>query len=217
MAQYLIQILNNSGVSKNYVAFMKPPIVTSTGGNPQVYSNAWVTFTGVTNGGFDTVTYDDITYAYWSTTPSELAPGTIIDSGGTIQVNTATSDTVPFTGATPTGFGQLVTPGSAMSGSYSIVAGTDFTPDNGYIFGLAKAGKTPIPAPVATFAATPNDTFNITPVVTFYVADGAYAPGQLIDVSTTSTLPATIDFTGKAQTTATVIQQPNGSWTVDFS
>jgi hypothetical protein len=195
MAQYLIQILNNSGVSKNYVAFMKPPIVTSTGGNPQVYSNAWVTFTGVTNGGFDTVTYDDITYAYWSTTPSELAPGTIIDSGGTIQVNTATSDTVPFTGATPTGF----------------------TPDNGYIFGLAKAGKTPIPAPVATFAATPNDTFNITPVVTFYVADGAYAPGQLIDVSTTSTLPATIDFTGKAQTTATVIQQPNGSWTVDFS
>lgn len=216
MAQYTIQILNNSTVAKNYVAFMEPPIVTSTGASPQVYSNAWVTFNGVTNGGFDTIIYDDVTYAYWGTTPSQLTPGTVISSGGTMLVDTTTQDTVPFQGSLPAGFGTLATPGKAQTGSYQIVATTDFTPSNGYIFGLAKPGKTPVPAPVATFSATPNDTYNITPVVKFYIGDGSYTPGQVIDVSVSSTAYATIDFTGKAQSTATVIQGENGGWTVEF-
>lgn len=32
MAKYTIKVLNNSGFAKNYVLFMQPPAVTSTGG-----------------------------------------------------------------------------------------------------------------------------------------------------------------------------------------
>lgn len=216
MAQYTIQILNNSGFSKSYVAFMEPPVVTSSGGNPQVFSNAWATWNSVTDGGFDRVVYTDTTYAYWGGPVTELTPGTVLSSGGTELVNTATQDTVPFLGGPPTGFGPVAN-GGAMTGSYQIVASTDFTAANGFVFGMAKNGQTAIPAPVASFIAQPNDTFNVTPVVKFYVADGAYTAGEVIDVSVTSTNAALIDFTGLPQTTATVIQNPNGGWTVEYT
>ncbi len=216
MATYTIQILNNSGFAKSYVAFMKPPIVTGSGGNPQVYTNAWATFPSITNNGFDSVTYTDTTYAYWGATPEELSPGTVMSWGGTALVDTGQQDSVEFSGEAPYGFGP-VTHGGAMTGSYRIIAEQDFTAASGFVFGMAKAGQTAVPAPVATFLAQPNDTFNVTPVVQFYVADGSYTAGEVIDVSVTSTQSAMIDFTGLPQTVATVIQNANGGWTVEYS
>lgn len=216
MATYTIQIWNQSDFSKSYVAFMQSPIVSSRGGNPQVFQNAWATFDSVTNGGFDSITYDDVTYAYWGTTPSQLAPNTTVLSGGVALVDTAAQSVVPFSGVAPLGFGDTVN-GGAQTGSYAIAATSDFTARNGYVFGLAKPGKTPIPSPVATFVAEPNDTFNITPVEKFYVSDSAYAPGAVIDVTTTSTSFVEIDFTGKPQNTATVIQNADGSFSVTYS
>jgi hypothetical protein len=74
-----------------------------------------------------------------------------------------------------------------------------------------------MPTPVATFAAQPNDTFNITPVEKFYVTDGLYEAGAVIDYSAVSAKSAEIDFTGKPQTTATVIQAADGSFSVTYS
>jgi len=195
---------------------MQSPVVSARGGSPTVFTNAWATFDSITDGGFDSITYDDVTYAYWGTSPSALAPNTTVLSGGVVQVDTTNQSVVPFSGVSPLGFGDLVN-GGAQTGSYAIQAVSDFTAQNKYVFGLAKPGKTPIPSPVATFIAEPNDTFNITPVEKFYVSDSAYTPGAVIDTTMTSTSFVEIDFTGKPQNTATVIQNADGSFSVTYT
>jgi len=218
MAQYSIKILNNSGVSKNYFAFMEVPKVSSGGGAPKVYSNVWVSFPGITEGGWDTAQYTDTTYACWSQPAQALNPTTVIDSGGTILVNTATQDTVQFSNAPGSrGFvTPVASPGTANPGAFSIVSSTDFNPNNHFVFGLARDNGSAIPSPVATFDALPNEIYNIAPVIKFYVGDGNYQAGQVIDVTTISNQYATIDFTNQASTTATVIQGINGAFTVSF-
>ncbi|WP_165188322.1 hypothetical protein [Caulobacter soli] len=216
MATYTLQILNESGFNKSYVFFMTPPVVTTTGASPEIFTNAWVTFNSVGQGSYDTVTYTDTTYAFWGTTPSQLAPGVILASGGSALVDTTAQDEVTFI-ASPTAFSAPPVPGKAQTGSFAIVANSDFVAADNYVFGLAQASSTPIPAPVATFVAEPNDTFNITPVVTFYVADGAYTAGEVIDYSSVSTTAAQIDFTGRPETTATVTQGTNGLFTIQYS
>jgi len=217
MATYTIKILNNAQANKSYVAFMAQPVVTSNGGTVPVYTNAWATFENITDGGWDSVVYTQSTYAYWSQAAAQLSPTTIIDSGGTKQVNTATTDTVAFTNTGATGFGSVASPGTAQNGSFSITTTTDFTPANNFVLGLASSNGSLIPSPVASFAALPNEIYNITPVVKFYVADQLYQAGQVIDYSATSNQIATIDFTGLPQTTATVVQAANGAFSVTYS
>lgn len=219
MAKYTLKVHNNSGFNKSYVLFMQPPKAIAKGGQPHVFANAWVTFHGITNGSTDSVTYTDETYAYWATATMPIGPGSTMGQSGTAAVNTATSDSVNFLGSQKTGgvgFGP-VSPGGADSGSFDIVAKDDFTASNGYLFGLARPGNVPgIPSPVASFAAQPNDTFNITPVIKFYVADGAYTPGQIIDYTATATKAAAIDFTGRAQDSVVVTQDAHGKFSVQY-
>ncbi|WP_426615952.1 hypothetical protein [Bradyrhizobium sp. McL0616] len=216
MATYTIRVLNSSGFTKSYVLFMQPPQVTSTGGQPVVYTNAWVTFGSIRPGSNDTVTYTDETYAYWATATLPIAPGTTMGQGGVAAVDTSKNDSVPFVGSGAIGFGTVAA-GGAMSGSYRIIATNDFNASNGYLFGLARPGNVPgIPSPVATFLAEPNDTFNVTPVINFYVADGAYTAGQVIDYTVASTNAGAVSFTGRAQTSAVVTQNPDGSFTTQY-
>ncbi len=217
MATYKIKIYNQSLINKSYVAFMQAPIVTASGGTTPIYTNAWATFENVTNGSWDSVTYSETTYAYWSQPSEALSPGTVVDSGGVMQVNTATKDTVAFTNTGGTGFTTLTSPGGAQDGSFQIVTSADFTPANNFAFGLASNNGGVIPSPVATFPAAPNEKYNVTPVVKFFVADGAYQEGEIIDVTTVSNTYATIDFTGRPETTATVTQGSNGVFVVTYS
>lgn len=212
MTSYTIQIWNQSQAAKSYVLFLRQPELTANGGSPQVYTNAWATFAGVTNGGFDRITFDETVYAYWSHPPV----GGQMLSGGVMQVSTQTQDTVAFSGGSPTGFTTLTSPGTAQPGSFAIVTGSDFTPASGYVLGMARIAGTPIPVPTTTFPALPNTISNIRPIHTYYVAEGAYAPGEVIDAAQL-TASAEIDFTGKPQTTATVIQQANGTFSVTYS
>jgi hypothetical protein len=216
MATYNIHVLNSSGFTKSYVLFMQPPQVTATGGQPVVYTNAWVTFDSVLPNGMDSVTYTDSTFAYWATATMPVGPGTTMGQSGFAAVDTSQQDSVPFAGATPVGFGTVST-GGAMSGSYRIIAGSDFNASNGYLFGLARPGNVPgAPSPVATFVAEPNDTFNVTPVINFYVADGSYTAGAIIDYTQATTKPGTIDFTGLSQTNAIVTQGSDGTFTTKY-
>lgn len=212
MTTYTIQIWNQSLVGKSYALLTHTPEVTSRRGSLPVYTNAWATFADVTNGGFDRISFTDEVYAYWSD-----PPGDRLLRGGVMAVNTTTQDTVNFIGGSPTGFATLVSPGTAQAGSFSIVTGTDFTPVNAYVLGLARIAESPIPVPAATFAAAPNEVYNVTPVSKFYVVDGAYTPGELIDATAATGNAAVIDFTGRPQTTATVIQGANGTFTVTYN
>jgi len=205
-----IQIFNQSGFAKSYVLFMQPP---QTGSTP-VFTNAWVTFDSITSGGFDSVAYDDSVYAYWGTSDT-LAPGTVVSSGGVALVDLSKSDRVSFAGSPPTGFGA-VTQGQGSAGSFSIVAGADFTPASGFVFGWAKAATSPVPVPVATTSALPNAVFTFMPTSQVFVAEYSSVSGQVIDVTEISNA-AEVDFTGKPQTTATVIQRADGTFVVDYT
>lgn len=219
MTTYTLKVMNNSGFNKNYVFFMQAPLVTSTGADPQVFTNAWVTFTGVRPGSTDTVNYTDETYAYWATAMTPIGPGSSMGQSGQAPANTATNDSVTFFSATDgaLGFGPVSSPGSAMKGSLEIIAQADFTASNGYLFGLARPGNIPNnPSPVATFVAEPNDTYNITPVIKFFVADESYVPGAIIDLSKASTKAGAIDFTGRAQTTALATHEADGSFSIAY-
>lgn len=217
MATYDIRVLNTSGFVKNYVVFMDVPKVTNKGASPNVYTNAWVTFRGVQPGSVDAVTYTDDTSALWSATGTAIAPGTTINQYGTVPVDTSQQDSVTFVGSGD-GIGfEPVTHGGAMTGSYRIIANSDFDASSGFLFGLARPGNVPgIPSPVATFLAEPNGTYDITPVEKFYIAEGVYQSGAIIDVSTVSTVSLGIDFTGRAQTAAVVTQGSNGAFSVVY-
>lgn len=216
MATYTIKVYNQSLVDKSYVVFMQAPIVTANGATTPIYTNAWTTFENITNGGWDSVIYNQTTYACWSQPPEALSPGVTIDSGGVMPVNTATNDTVVFTNTGATGFTNLISPGQAQNGSFQIVGGSDYSPENGFVFGLASDNGGVIPSPVATFPAAPNEKYNVTPVVQFFVADGSYTQGQVIDVTAVSNSYAAINFTGTPFYNATVVQGSNGVFTVDY-
>jgi hypothetical protein len=211
VTNHTIQIFNQSGVARSYVLFMQPPQTGAT----QIFANAWVTFDSVTSGGFDSVTYDNSVYAYWGTTPDTFAPGTVVSSGGVALVDLTKSDEVPFSGAQPTGFGAI-TEGRGPPGSFSIVSGANFSPASGFLFGWAKAATTPVPVPVATTPALPNMVVTFTPGSQVFVAAYSCVSGQVIDVTEISNT-AEVDFTGKPQTTATVIQGADGTFVVDYT
>lgn len=216
MATYTIKIFNQSQVSKSYVAFLEPPTVMASGAPTAVYTNAWATFENVTDGSWDTVTYTENTYAYWAQPAEMLGHGTVLDSGGVASVDASRNDTVTFSNTGATGFTEVSSPGHAQNGSFQIVTASDFTPTNNFVFGLATPNGGPIPSPVATFQALPTERYNITPVVKFFVADSSCTPGAVIDVGAMSNDYAAIDFTGRPETTATVIQGANGAYTVVY-
>lgn len=215
MTTYTIQVFNQSDFNKSYTVFMAPPRVNENGAPVTVLTNAWATFPSVVNGGFESLMVDERVYAFWDQAPRGLEPGVVVTGGGVQPVSTEARDKVAFAATPSPGF-QGTTAGKAQAGCYAIAASPDFTAVEGFAFGMAKLGTGPVPAPVATFAAEPNDIFNIAPVQKFYVADLWATPGEVID-PTSLTAAATIDFTGLPQTTATAIQGPNGAFTVTYS
>ncbi len=209
MATHTIQIWNQSGNTTSYAAF----IVSHDEISQNPLSNAWLVFPHVLSGGFDSVTYDDSLYAYWGTTPSGLVPGTVVQSGGAVPVDPANADMAMFDAGGP-GFSQVV-PGRSQPGTVGITSNA-FMPQEGYVFGLAKVGKTPIPTPIFTLPGQPNMTYIFTPGNKVQIMDGAFAPGEAADLSETAG-GVVIDFSGRPQTTATAIQAANGTWTVTYS
>lgn len=216
MTTYSIQVLNASGFAKSYVVFMQPPHVASAGDDPVVHSNAWVVFNSILPGGTDTIAYPGSTFAYWATAMMPVAPGTTMGHHGVAAVSTEKQDTVRFIGKAPAGFGP-VSPGGAMTGAYKIIASGDFTPSSGYLLGLAAPGNVPgILSPVATIVAGPNRFYDIIPYFDFYIAEGIYAPGAIIDFSAASTRAGKAFFAGKNKTYAVVTQGSDGLFTTQY-
>ncbi len=216
MATYSIQVLNSSGLAKSYVVFMQPPRVVAAGDDPVVHSNAWVVFTSILPGGADTIAYPGSTFAYWATAMMPIVPGTTMGDHGVAAVSSENQDSVRFIGKPPAGFGP-VSPGGAMTGAFKIIASSDFDPSSGYVLGLAAPGNVAgILSPVATFVAGPNHVYDIFPHLDFYVAEGVYAPGAIIDFSAAASHAGKVIFTGKNKTHAVVTQRSDGLFTTQY-
>jgi hypothetical protein len=110
-------------------------------------------------------------------------------------------------GETPVYANAWATLENVTNGGYDSVVYTPpgITADNDAVPGLASAGET------QTLSQT---TFNAQSEASFYVANGDYTPGQVID-PTPSSSTARIDFTGRPDT-ATVTQGADGGFSVDY-
>ena len=210
---YTIKILNESGFLKSYIVFLEAPVVTCASGPHPVTPAAWATFPDMQPEAFGTTEYDDAapSFAYWGKT---IEKDSVISASGVIEIDLAAGDEVAFTASSQPGFGAPV-PGMAAPGSFRILTTSDFTAADDFILGVAHQSGLPIPT--AMFVAEPNDNFEITPVVRFYVSEGVCVPGQMIDMGSLPSEMALVDFTGMAETQATAIQAANGAWTVEYS
>lgn len=197
MTAYTIRVLNESGADRRYFAFTETPSVVASGPAPTAAGNA-----------------DNLVASAWQQPVYMEAPHPVHEVKQVLPI--APGEIFDF--VTPPPPPAPVSLGGAQNGSFQILTGADFIPDNNYVVGLARSGAPQIPSPVATFVtAQPNETVNITPVEKFYVSDGAYTAGGVIDVTLTSAHYATIDFSGRSETTATIVQAVDGSFTVTYS
>jgi hypothetical protein len=62
--------------------------------------------------------------------------------------------------------------------------------------------------PVAVWQAKPNQVYQVTPHVKYYISTGKYQPGTIVDV-TNFGLVCEIDFTGKDENMASVVYNNN--------
>jgi hypothetical protein len=148
--------------------------------------NAWATLENVTDGGYDSVVY---------TTPD------------------SDDDAVPG----PASAGEPVTTFNVQSETRFYVSTSDYTP--GQVIDPSQAPN----AARIDFTGRP-DTATVTrgadggglvqPEVRFYVSNGDYTPGQVIDPSQAPNI-FRIDFTGRPDT-ATVTQGADGDFSVDY-
>jgi hypothetical protein len=104
MTTYTINVINQSGASKNYVVFQAPD--TSSGAQTPVYVNAWATLQNVTDEGFDSVTYTvegaDHEAPRFLVTEGDFAPGQVIDPPESANVATVDFTGLPQTTAAVT-------------------------------------------------------------------------------------------------------------------
>ena len=68
--------------------------------------------------------------------------------------------------------------------------------------------KSPVPeeedvVPVTVWQARPNQDYHITPKRVYYISTGKYDAGRIVEVAKLGQM-ATIDFTGRKETVATV-------------
>jgi len=217
MTLYTINVLNQSGVTRDYVVFPALPIVTSVGGPVTVVSNAWVAFNDVAADSSETLDVTREVHAFWSVAPaSDLTPGVVIMAGGVAETAATQASQLPFVAAPAPGFGPMTIKEGA-AGAFEIVTGADFSAASGLVFGLARSVTGHKPVPAATFLAQPNDRFEVLPASALFVANGVCTPGEVIDAEMLSPLIASVDFAGLPQTTATVIQDSNGAFTVAYN
>ncbi|PIB91459.1 hypothetical protein CSW62_07630 [Caulobacter sp. FWC2] len=201
---------------KSYVAFLQPPDIEDRGVLQQVYENAWASVDRLTHGSFDTVTYTEGAYAYQIQQTEPLDQGAIPEPRDVTAGDSSSNDTLAFAGAGEPAFVGMSSPGQPQNGSFSIGSNTNFTPASNFVFGSASENGSSIPSPIKASAGLPDEQYTITPIVKFYVADSADASSPVCDVDAAPPAYAAIDFTGRPETTATVIQEANGAYTVVY-
>ncbi|KAK6330750.1 hypothetical protein TWF718_002951 [Orbilia javanica] len=225
MSKYQLRITNRSGVPRRFFFFTAPPQFSESASPGDIYTNTWVSVY-VANKSAATITTQLDFYAFCG--PSALVNGkTTIDTGS------------PREEAAKLGVGSK--PGSsyltywdqenrnfrwddkkqtdsAAPGCYSITTDHGFTVQDNVMIGMAmmKAGDE-FATPVAVVNAQPGMTYNIAPVVKFYVATGERKFGELFDFVAQSTESGEYDFSatggGSGYNTGDITYDSHGQWT----
>jgi len=219
---YQITIKNRSGSSQQYFLFSSPPKINASP-SPNVFTNVYQTAPTVPSGnGTARFTITSQFYAICGTNPTPL--------GAPVQISTSDFETVTLGTDTNPGTTTVVNVSEdapafdtnpivarSSDGGYLVVTQHDFTfPNQNNIFvGLGADGSSGSGdvVPLAIFPAHPGQSYNIFPVVTYYIGTGMYVPGEIIDVQDVGTIQL-LDFTGTNPKRVIVTHNPDGAYTV---
>lgn len=196
---YTINVWNTTGQPRTYCIFAEQPTTTN---KPNVFSNIYQTFDQVDTDGVANFSFTEDLYAWTGLAPISPAPGVVLSSGQSKPVDLGEKGTngSSFTQTISASGSPSLIPDSvpaAVTGSFQVLSGDfDGSKKNRYLLGMAKNSPTsPFPVPVATFQAEPSTTYTITPITVFYVCEGSYTAGTIIDVSAISNT-FKVDLTG---------------------
>jgi len=193
MASYTININNKSGSKTAFYLFAENPQVDSSD-SPIDYKTPIFQKSQVVDidSGQASFEIDTTVYAICTTSEQDLKVGASVQTSDKKQVTlgtyTSAASVVSATYDMATGSGDLNGPVAASEinnppGGFTIETGSyDFPTSNNFCIGIGsrKGGKN---VPLSVFPAKPNTTYNIFPVVKYYVTRaGEYTPGQLINV-----------------------------------
>ncbi|KAI9681748.1 MAG: hypothetical protein M1829_000493 [Trizodia sp. TS-e1964] len=219
MPTYTILIKNHSNANQQYLLFSAPPNKDTSLG--KVWSNVWVKTGGTPtpNGSQKIVITQDV-FAIAGTTPSHLSQGVYVTetdwagpaalTGGSTK---GTSYKVGITNGTPE-FSKPPYGTTEKANSFNIdVLGFNPQTYPNVQIGLGKYDSRGDVVPAFVFTPHPNTSYDITPVVTYYIATGSYSAGQVVDI-TSYGAKVEIDFTTAppGRTQATIVHEVDGSY-----
>ncbi|KAM7191496.1 hypothetical protein V8F33_008847 [Rhypophila sp. PSN 637] len=209
---YNITIINTSGATQSYLLFAVVPKVNTTSG--EVFTNVFMAAPPIVskpNG--SSQTFFNITrefYAICGTSIRNLAAGVQVGTSDYEPVilgnNQKAGTTMSFTTADGAHFPMPPPAATAPNGGYTIVTDSSFKIPNPS--GMNMNGNV---VPVATFLAAPSTTYNIYPVVKYYIATGTYSPGEIINVQAIGTTQL-VDFTASTYNSVTYMQLNDGTY-----
>jgi len=213
MTNYTIKVHNKSTNVQNFLLFNSNPTKPS---NIGIWSNVWVKSPGVAHPNGEakfTITSD--LYAVCGMTDSALADGVSVSTSDSYVVNIKTSSTsgtkvtvdIVDDGAV---FDSTVST-TSTDGCYEIDTTTYSSTKYPNVFcGLGRKKDDGV-VPVAVWAATPTQTYEVAPVEKFFISTGTYSEGDAVDVSSLGAT-VTIDFTGSSNTVATTTLKDDGTY-----
>ncbi|KAK0706154.1 hypothetical protein B0T26DRAFT_837077, partial [Lasiosphaeria miniovina] len=200
---YNISVINTSGKTQSYLLFAVVPKVSSVTGS--VFTNVFMTAPPIVSkpnrSSSTTFTITREFFAICGTSIRSLAAGVQVGTSdyesAVLGTNQIPGTTFSFTTVDGAHFILPSPAKTAPNGAYTIATDSSFripNPNNTFVGlgGMSTAGSV---VPMATFLASPSDTYNIFPVVKYYIATGSYSPGEIINVQEIG-VTQLVDFTG---------------------
>jgi len=222
MTDYTINVTNQSNDKQVYLLFSEAPKASTNVG--EAWSNVWMASKIIQpTTGHDkaiyTITMNN--FAVCGTTPESLGDGVTLANSDWVAVDLAgiTPGTVPFM-EVDEGSPGFTTPFGTTTLANSFGIKTDKWNPQEYTniyCGYGKYDDSGNVVPVSVWTAEPSKTYELTPLVSFYISTGDYQPGTVVD-KTTLGLVCEIDFTqAKAgQTVANIVNNLDNTYSLTF-
>ncbi|KAK6535548.1 hypothetical protein TWF694_002002 [Orbilia ellipsospora] len=220
MTKYGLTLINRSTKPRHFFFFTAPPQVDNAG-DGNIYVNTWLDTWAAPGGIVDVTTI--LEFFAWCGPSSQNRGKTTVSQGNPTQ-NPVTLGAGSQKGSSyQTNWDakrQLFSwgddlPNNANPGAYSIKTDT-FRPSDNLNIGMAmKKNGLDYATPVAVIAADPNITYNISPVVQFFVAVGDNVTNDIFHYTATGVDSACYDFIGKGKNFVhgSVTYTDQGLWT----
>ncbi|KAI3546931.1 hypothetical protein CABS01_01151 [Colletotrichum abscissum] len=222
---YTININNQSGSVANYTLFTEVPQVTANV-QPKLWSNVFASATAGRGQPTVFTVYKQF-YAVLGNSHGTPASGVTVSVSDKRPVTLGHMDNI--SGKTVDGDTQLMIsvnqipefdpdqpPNAGKTGAFAFKTDDRFdvstAKSNNWIIGLGGADSGGnFTGPSAVFVPEPNQTYQIQPKVVYYLTEGKYTPGNIIDRQSLNNDVLKLDFTSvDGNGTKNVVHTPNG-------